>query len=171
MTVETLDTLLSGESAVHDDSNAYATHSHPWEETFVRPKPAPVTMSRPQVADSPPTSDDITVGESLAQPRRGYRPDNKLHSYGQTSSFEPSEKDEGVQESIHRVPLHDQRTVLITNLSDRTTHKDLAGIVRGGRILDIFLRNDRSATISFVEGAGMFVDWLSNHLNSFIDSS
>ena len=171
MTVETLDTLLSGESAIHDDSNAYATHSHPWEETFVRPKPAPVTMSRPPVADSPPTSDDITIGEGLAQPRRGFRPDNKLHSYGQPSSFDTSEKDEHVQESIHRVPLHDQRTVLITNLSDRTTHKDLAGIVRGGRILDIFLRNDRSATISFVEGAGMFLGSPSDNLRPLIDHS
>ncbi|KAF7443689.1 hypothetical protein A1F99_117630 [Pyrenophora tritici-repentis] len=39
----------------------------------------------------------------------------------------------------------------------RTTHKDLASIVRGGRLLDIFLRNDRSATISFVEGAAEFL--------------
>lgn len=45
----------------------------------------------------------------------------------------------------------------ITNLSERTTHKDLAGIIRGGRLLDIFLRSDRSATVSFVEGAADFL--------------
>jgi hypothetical protein len=47
--------------------------------------------------------------------------------------------------------------VYITNLSERTTHKDLAGIIRGGRLLDIFLRSDRSATVSFVEGAADFL--------------
>lgn len=169
LSVETLDTLLCGEGAVHDESNAYATDPHPWQETFVRPKPAPVTMSRPQVAESPPSSDDITVGDGLVQPRRGCRPNNNLHSYVQPDSFDTSEKDEGVQEAICRVPLHDQRTILITNLSDRTSHKDLASIVRGGRILDIFLRNDRSATISFVEGAGRSTISPSDNVDPLID--
>jgi hypothetical protein len=44
-------------------------------------------------------------------------------------------------------------------LSDHTTHKDLAGIIRGGRLLDIHLRNDRSATVSFVEGAADFLTY------------
>jgi hypothetical protein len=65
--------------------------------------------------------------------------------------------DDNDQGPAQRIPLHDQRTVLITNLSDRTTHHDLTTIVRGGRLLDIFLRNDRSATISFVEGAAEFL--------------
>ncbi|KAJ4382104.1 hypothetical protein N0V86_002433 [Didymella sp. IMI 355093] len=42
----------------------------------------------------------------------------------------------------------------------RTTHKDIAGVVRGGRLLDIFLRNDRSATVSFVEGAANFLSYI-----------
>lgn len=54
-------------------------------------------------------------------------------------------------------PRTDQRTILITNLSERTTHQDLVGILRGGRLLDIYLRNDRSATVSFVEGAADFL--------------
>ncbi|KAK5154033.1 hypothetical protein LTR04_006123 [Oleoguttula sp. CCFEE 6159] len=46
------------------------------------------------------------------------------------------------------------RTVLISNLSDRTTHKDITNIIRGGRLLDIYLRShDRTAIVSFVEGA------------------
>ena len=69
----------------------------------------------------------------------------------------PEGDDDQYQEHAQRIPLHDQRTILITNLSERTTHKDLASIIRGGRLLDIFLRNDRSATISFVEGAAEFL--------------
>jgi hypothetical protein len=48
---------------------------------------------------------------------------------------------------------NEQRTILIKNLSDRVTHKDIVDIVRGGALLDVYLRsNDRSASISFVEG-------------------
>lgn len=48
----------------------------------------------------------------------------------------------------------EQRTIVASNLSDRTTHKDLVNVMRGGALLDIFLRaNDRSASISFVEGS------------------
>ena len=48
----------------------------------------------------------------------------------------------------------EQRTIIASNLSDRTTHKDLVNVVRGGALLDIYLRaNDRSASISFIEGS------------------
>ncbi|MCJ1270940.1 hypothetical protein MMC22_010839 [Lobaria immixta] len=48
----------------------------------------------------------------------------------------------------------EQRTIVAKNLSDRVTHKDIVDIIRGGAVLDIFLRaNERSASISFIEGA------------------
>ena len=48
----------------------------------------------------------------------------------------------------------EQRTIFAKNLSDRTTHKDIVDFVRGGLVLDIYLRsNERSASISFVEGS------------------
>jgi biopolymer transport protein ExbD len=95
------------------------------------------------------------VGGSL-QPRQPHSY-NRSCSYDQPDSSVESPKDDEDYESSQKVPVHDQRTVLITNLSERTTHKDLASIVRGGRLLDIFLRNDRTATISFVEGAADFL--------------
>lgn len=64
---------------------------------------------------------------------------------------------ESFRDHRDRIPVHDQRSVFITNLPEHTTHKDLVGVVRGGRLLDIFLRSDRSATISFVEGAANFL--------------
>lgn len=46
-----------------------------------------------------------------------------------------------------------QRTITVKNLSDRTTHKDIIAFVRGGTVLDVYLRpHERSASISFVEG-------------------
>ena len=48
----------------------------------------------------------------------------------------------------------EQRTVLVKNLSDRATHKDIVDFVRGGLVLDVYLRSyERSASISFVEGS------------------
>lgn len=86
-----------------------------------------------------------------------YHSYNTACSYDQPESSVESPKEDDECEPSQRVPVHDQRTVLITNLSERTTHKDLVSIVRGGRLLDIFLRNDRTATISFVEGAADFL--------------
>ncbi|RAR07927.1 carbon-nitrogen hydrolase [Stemphylium lycopersici] len=87
---------------------------------------------------------------------------HRVASYGEPGSFLCSpvtlpDEDDLDHSSTQQIPLRDQRTVLITNLSERTTHKDLATLVRGGRLLDIFLRNDRTATISFVEGAAEFL--------------
>ncbi|KAF4831040.1 Negative regulator of differentiation 1 [Colletotrichum siamense] len=46
------------------------------------------------------------------------------------------------------------RTVLITNLPDGTTHADVTAVIRGGQLLDIFLRtHDRSAQVSFLHSA------------------
>lgn len=53
-----------------------------------------------------------------------------------------------------RYAREEQRTILAKNLSDRTTHKDIIDFVRGGLILDVYLRSgERNASISFVEGS------------------
>jgi hypothetical protein len=148
-----------GEGAVHDEATAHTSQSSSWEETFVRPHSVPVIVSRPHPEDSPSSSGNTTVGKGVVQPRKLSQPHDRFYNYVQPDSFDNSDKEEeDIGGSAIRVPMHDQRTVLISNLSDRTTHKDLAGIVRGGRVLDIFLRNDRSATVSFVEGAGESID-------------
>lgn len=115
-------------------------------------------MARPPPPDdASPNSDNTAVGDAF-HPRTHSHSYDRVDSYAHPdSSNDDLEKDERFNDSPHRVPVHDQRTVLISNLSDRTTHKDLVSFVRGGRLLDIFLRNDRTATISFVEGAAEFL--------------
>jgi len=112
-------------------------------------------MNAPRYEGTSPNSDNTAVGDGL-QPKQpsSY---NRVYSYGQQESSDGSPKEDDGYESSHKVPVNDQRTVLVTNLSERTTHKDLASIIRGGRLLDVFLRNDRTATISFVEGAADFL--------------
>lgn len=46
------------------------------------------------------------------------------------------------------------RTVLLTNLAEGTTHADITDAVRGGLLLDIFLRSrDRAVALSFLHAA------------------
>ena len=45
-----------------------------------------------------------------------------------------------------------KRTVLLFNLPEGVTHADITNVVRGGMLLDIYLRtHDRAASISFLE--------------------
>lgn len=49
-------------------------------------------------------------------------------------------------------PKNSQRTIQLSNLPEATTHAEIAGVIRGGMLLDIYLRsNDRVAAISFLE--------------------
>ncbi|ELQ44401.1 hypothetical protein OOU_Y34scaffold00088g41 [Pyricularia oryzae Y34] len=46
------------------------------------------------------------------------------------------------------------RTIQLIGLPDGTNHADITGVVRGGLLLDIFVRaHDRSATVSFLNSA------------------
>ncbi|KAF2500351.1 hypothetical protein BU16DRAFT_244690 [Lophium mytilinum] len=139
-----------------------------WDESYTRAPSVPVRMSMPQSSGvSPDTSDSTAVGDARPKPRPTYCM-NQGNAYGVSESYPDTsyDKDESCgpepvdirpSQSHPPFPRNDQRTVLVTNLSDRTTHKDLVDVVRGGRLLDIFLRNDRCATVSFVEGAQDFL--------------
>lgn len=83
----------------------------------------------------------------------------RQYSFGQDDSSFVSEFDKEDQRlprprrEKQQYARAEQRTILLKNLSDRTTHKDIVDIVRGGAVLDIFLRsNERSASVSFIEG-------------------
>lgn len=77
------------------------------------------------------------------------------------SAFTPDfEKDDpylaAPQPERKRFAKIEQRTIFARNLSDRASHKDIVDFVRGGLVLDIYLRSherERSASISFVEGS------------------
>ena len=74
-------------------------------------------------------------------------------------AFTPDlEKDDPYLTALHperkRFVKMEQRTIFVKNLSDRATHKDIINFVRGGLVLDLYIRShERSASISFVEGS------------------
>ena len=48
----------------------------------------------------------------------------------------------------------EQRSITVKNLSERTTHQDILNVIRGGAILDIYVRSaERCAIVSFIEGS------------------
>ncbi|KAI4096724.1 MAG: hypothetical protein LQ344_000864 [Seirophora lacunosa] len=48
----------------------------------------------------------------------------------------------------------DQRSIIVKNLSPKTTHQDIVSICRGGPLLDVYLRShDKSAVVTFVHGS------------------
>lgn len=58
------------------------------------------------------------------------------------------------------------RSILLSRLPDSTTHGDITEAVRGGRLLDIYLRpNDRTAAVSFLveADARAFYDHVKRH--------
>ncbi|KAK1659389.1 hypothetical protein BDP55DRAFT_733340 [Colletotrichum godetiae] len=58
------------------------------------------------------------------------------------------------------------RTIFISNLAEGTTHADIVDVVRGGQLLDIFIRpHDRNAHVSFLHGtdAAAFLEHSRRH--------
>ena len=163
LTSETLDALISGEN---EYSNAEANVSKGWDDTYTKPDSVPITMPVLQSSAMSPDISSTAAGEGFLPKPSSYHL-NRTHSFGQLDSVDtPPERDEhfspdAADSTLSRPPFprDDQRTVLFTNLSDHTTHQDLVNIIRGGRLLDIYIRNDRSATVSFVEGAQEFLSY------------
>lgn len=93
---------------------------------------------------------------------------NGFHSHSQTNddlSFMPDGQDaffDGASANNDSQPKSQRqqfdkfakRTVQLANLADSTTHEDIANAIRGGMLLDIYLRtHDRIASVSFLEEA------------------
>lgn len=116
-----------------------------------------VTLTKPHAADlTPDPSDRIGNNGYLSQPHNH----DRSYSFGAADSgvtFGGKDEEPSGSGTRQAFPHNDQRTILFTNLSDKTTHKDITDLVRGGRLLDVYLRNDRCATVSFVEGAADFM--------------
>lgn len=164
---DTLETLIRGDSVIQSPAD---TFSHDQEEVnggvnlFSRPSKTPVTMSRP-----PGNGLDSSSGPNWPSKNQsggfGFHKDRggsfvRQYSSVQDDSSFPSdlEKEEQSSPTAKTEKQHyakaEQRTIVAKNLSDRVTHKDIVDIIRGGAVLDIFLRaNERSASISFIEGA------------------
>ncbi|KAL6718394.1 hypothetical protein ACLMJK_004483 [Lecanora helva] len=135
------------------------------KDFYTRPFKAQMVLSQPH--DSLLNAQETTWrtrdanNDSQEYTKRGAIINSRHNSYNQEDdiSWDPDlDRDDGClsvpRTERKRYNREEQRTITVKNLSDRTTHKDIVHFVKGGLVLDIFLRtNERSASISFVEGA------------------
>jgi hypothetical protein len=52
-----------------------------------------------------------------------------------------------------------QRTLYFTGFPPRTTYQDLISTIRGGKLLSITLRSEKSATVTFLNAAADYLTW------------
>lgn len=128
---------------------------------FSRPSKTSINLSRPTGSgyDTGVSSGWVSknnTGSGSQRDKGGFT--SHHYSFGQDDSSFPSDLEKDDQNSLmarmekQQYARAGQRTIVAKNLSDRATHKDIVDIIRGGAVLDIFLRtNDRSVSVSFVE--------------------
>ena len=89
-------------------------------------------------------------------------------SYGMSSVPEDTAFDDDdefveghqLQTDFTNVPDNtEKRTLYFCGLPERTTYRDLLSIVTGGKVLSVNLRPERSATVTFLDGAADFLAW------------
>ncbi|EEH04479.1 conserved hypothetical protein [Histoplasma capsulatum G186AR] len=75
------------------------------------------------------------------------------------TSFPSDEKDDGLfvgntqPRQDRQQPSTENRTLLLKGLPERATHRDVVSVIRGGALVDVFLRpRERQASVSFAEG-------------------
>ncbi|KAH9844919.1 RNA recognition motif, partial [Teratosphaeria destructans] len=65
----------------------------------------------------------------------------------------------------HGQPAHEQRTLYLSGFSERSTFRDLISVIKGGKLLSVSLRPERTATVTFLDphAASSFLAWTKRH--------
>ncbi|KAF1987278.1 hypothetical protein K402DRAFT_420499 [Aulographum hederae CBS 113979] len=96
----------------------------------------------------------LNAGANAFLPRRnGFRRGLESPSNASEDEFDLA-TDTGLEPPPSRTSnrTETRRTLLITKLPDNVTHQELVNVIRGGRIVDMYIRNDRrSANVTFAE--------------------
>ncbi|RMY56321.1 hypothetical protein D0863_13013 [Hortaea werneckii] len=87
------------------------------------------------------------------------------------SAFDDDDDDDDLIEESRRSllqppglhPSNERRTLYFSGFSDRTTYKDFVSVIKGGQLLSINLRPERSGTVTFLDGAEAFLAWVRRH--------
>ncbi|TGO26182.1 hypothetical protein BPAE_0065g00490 [Botrytis paeoniae] len=170
---ETLNALIKGNDENGADQNAAsnvsATHEDPDESTtFMTQSPPPLTQI--DHGHQTYTYGTPRTGTILASRPQGYKssqthnfqyqetPNQNLHTSGHDDNNDTFDfETENNSQTKSQRPSYEkfaQRTVQLYNLPDGTTHADVCDAVRGGMLLDMYLRtHDHTAIVSFLEQA------------------
>lgn len=159
---ETLDILIYG-----GETPTPQPYQNTHEDTDTIPDP--IYPKKPEPPAAPVADKEIETGY------RGY---HRNHAHVERETFdddedavfhghdEKDEYDSSSKSGRSSAVSTGQRTVMIRGLPDRVTHHDITDAVRGGALLDIFLRaREHMASISFVEesAAQEFLHYVKQH--------
>lgn len=181
---ETLDLLTSGpasseqrkdsgidiEASVKDSTGAAVSHfdSDPRQNVASHFNEMPWRTGPAATFDLAPGRGPYQASGVLSHHSHLQVPDMHRHgSYGMHSSVYDDndlDMDESDMDEINHGPCtvpdnHERRTLYISGFSERTSYKDLVSVIKGGKLLSISMRSERSATVSFLEGAADFLAW------------
>ena len=181
---ETLDLLISGEAqGRHRDFSDGILDN--WSSLFQRPASKPVRMVHPHLWSSlvnnpafgskealqqsfqPQQAQnfltrDQSIGNDQDQPELSWQPPIK-HKDSQHffETYQNHDSDQGWTEMVQQPKTSKSKhTLLLSNLPQDVTHWDVTRHVRGGRLIDIWIkRNEQKATVTFAEGAADFMSF------------
>ncbi|KAK2032811.1 hypothetical protein LX32DRAFT_635889 [Colletotrichum zoysiae] len=160
---ETLAVLTSDESNWDEDSAGRQTDaptSAVPQDATQRPvnEPRVATVTAVRVPQGGPYNGKLSIPQSVKQ---GWADDEPTSHDISEATASPIEAEHGLAHQ-QGTQLFDRpqfekmatRTIIMSNLAEGTTHADVTDVVRGGQLLDIFLRtHDRSAQVSFLHAS------------------
>ncbi|KAK2014700.1 hypothetical protein LZ32DRAFT_603098 [Colletotrichum eremochloae] len=159
---ETLAVLTSDESNWDEDSAGQQTEA----PTLADPQDAtqrPVNKPRVTMIAAVRGTQSNLYNRKLSAPqsvKQGWADDEPTTRDISEATASPMEAGHGIVHPDSRLSVRPQlermttRTIIMSNLAEGTTHADVTDVVRGGQLLDIFLRtHDRSAQVSFLHGS------------------
>lgn len=187
ITDETLALLVSGSDNTVDqrkDSGVTLTGGSTWDDDFTklpyssRSFPSRVHSQSREMSrrDSVPASNPpigsapYPLGKHLSRTHFRAPGFQRQVSYGASSipddiGFDDDNDQHSVEDMQTGPPTYpnlstggEKRTLYFSGLSDRTTYSDLLSVIKGGKILSVSMR-ERTATVSFLNGAGEFLAW------------
>lgn len=140
-------------------------HPHLWSSLVNNPafgsKKALQQSFQPQQAQTFLTRDQ-SIGNDQDQPELSWQPPIK-HKDSQHffETYRNHDPDQGWTEMVQQPKISKSKhTLLLSNLPQDVTHWDVTRHVRGGRLIDIWIRrNEQKATVTFAEGAADFMSF------------
>lgn len=165
----TLDVLVQGGSPVGAGYMAGIGTAWPADDgkLFSKPNSQPIRLGK---SDGPWRQLAPAAATSTPHMRGGYSwADDSHHAEswppernaGHDLSPEPDEANVNPwSEAASRKGPRDDNTLVFKDLPYTASHKDVTNLIRGGRLVDVWLRkNEREAAVTFAEGAGEFLAW------------
>ncbi|PGH16652.1 hypothetical protein AJ80_05154 [Polytolypa hystricis UAMH7299] len=162
---DALETLINGpdDPAIHSSPNGVSSNNHAPANTSRPPPPGLSSATNGHSSSDRPASyrhgqlnaPERSQGPPVDIASRQYSFDNDDSSFLGEEKYDGNQPPTNAQSRPERQHTNctENRTLVFRGIPDRTTHRDIVSVIRGGALIDVFLRSrERMASISFAEG-------------------